>query len=58
MRRFEKTSRTALSLTKRCLYQMDSLPFDEALSAGADTNVTARLTEDCQKGIARFLQKE
>ena len=58
VRRFEKTSKTALSLTKRCLYQMDSLPFDEALSAGADINVTARLTEDCQKGIARFLQKE
>ena len=57
-RRFENISKTALSLTKRYLYQIDSLPFDEALSLGADTNVTARLTEDCQKGIARFLQKE
>jgi hypothetical protein len=31
--------------------------FDEALETGVDLNFIARMTEDCQKGIARFLKK-
>jgi hypothetical protein len=36
---------------------MDGMTFDAALQAGADVNAIARMTEDCQKGIARFLKK-
>jgi len=39
------------------LYQMDGLSFPEALETGADVNVIARLTDDCQQRIAKFLQK-
>jgi len=57
-RGFEKLSKSAVSLTKKLLYQMDSMSFGDALESGVDVNVIARLTEDCQKGVARFLQKE
>jgi methylglutaconyl-CoA hydratase len=56
--KFEELSLTAVSLTKTLLYQMDGLAFPEALETGADVNVIARLTEDCQRSIARFLKKE
>src|SRR5215211_1293331 len=55
---FEKMSRSAMSLTKRLLYQMDGMSFPEALETGADVNVIARLTDDCQRSIAKFLQKK
>lgn len=54
---FERVSRSAVMLTKRLLYQTDGLTFEAALQAGADTNAIARMTEDCQAGIARFLKK-
>ena len=54
---FERASRSAVRLTKRLLYHIDGLTFDAALEAGVDTNTIARATEDCQKGIARFLDK-
>jgi methylglutaconyl-CoA hydratase len=54
---FEKVSRSAVMLTKRLLYHMDGMTFDVALQAGVDTNAIARMTEDCQQGIARFLKK-
>jgi methylglutaconyl-CoA hydratase len=54
---FETMSRSAVSLTKTLLYQMDGMSFPEALETGADVNVIARLTEDCQQSIAKFLQK-
>ena len=54
---FEKASRSAVALAKRLLYHMDSLTFDAALQAGADVNAIARMTEDCQRGVARFLKK-
>jgi hypothetical protein len=34
------------------------MPFGDALETGVDVNVIARLTEDCQKGIAQFLKKD
>ncbi|MDQ1637821.1 MAG: hypothetical protein QOF62_1160 [Pyrinomonadaceae bacterium] len=55
---FEKLSRSAIGLTKALLYQVDGLAFPEALAAGADTNVIARFTDDCRKGIDRFLEKK
>jgi len=57
-RGFEKASRSAVALTKTLLYQTDGMPFGDALETGVDVNVIARLTEDCQKGIAQFLKKE
>ena len=55
---FEKVSRSAVMLTKRLLYHMDGMTFDAALQSGADLNAVARMTEDCQQGIAKFLKKD
>jgi methylglutaconyl-CoA hydratase len=55
--RFEKVSNSAVALTKTLLYQTDGMTFGDALAAGVDANVISRLTEDCRKGIARFLKK-
>lgn len=55
--RFTQVSKSAVALTKKLLYQVDSLSFAEALETGVDVNVIARMTEDCQKGIAKFLKK-
>ncbi len=57
-RGFEKVSQSAVALTKSLLYQIDGMAFAEALETGADVNVIARMTEDCQKGIAGFLKGE
>ncbi len=54
---FEKVSRSAAMLSKRLLYHMDGMTFDAALQSGVDVNALARMTEDCQQGIARFLKK-
>ena len=58
LRKFTEVSSTAVALTKSLLYQVDGLPFLEALETGADVNVIARMTEDCQQGIAKFLNPE
>jgi len=54
---FTKVSASAVALTKKLLYQIDAMSFEDALRCGVDTNVTARMSDDCQKGIARFLKK-
>ncbi|CAN5669040.1 enoyl-CoA hydratase-related protein [soil metagenome] len=54
---YEKVSRSAVVLSKKLLYQMDGMTFDTALETGAEVNAIARLTEDCRKGIAIFLNK-
>ncbi|HEV8158458.1 MAG TPA: hypothetical protein VGP58_05475, partial [Pyrinomonadaceae bacterium] len=54
---YAKVSRSAVILSKKLLYQMDGMNFETALETGAEINTIARLTEDCQKGIARFLKK-
>lgn len=58
LRDFEKLSRSAVSLTKTLLYQMDGLSFSAALQTGADVNVIARLTEDCRRRVAKFLNQD
>jgi methylglutaconyl-CoA hydratase len=58
VKKFEGLSKQAISLTKTLLYQIDGLAFNEALETGADVNVIARMTDDCQKGIERFLKKD
>ncbi len=54
---FEKVSGAAVMLSKRLLYHMDGMTFDASLQSGVDVNSIARMTEDCQRGIARFLNK-
>jgi methylglutaconyl-CoA hydratase len=54
---YRRASRSAVVLSKRLLYQMDGLNFESALRSGVDVNAIARLTEDCQTGIAKFLNK-
>ena len=56
--KFASLSKQAVALTKGLLYQIDGVGFVEALETGADVNVIARMTEDCQKGIAGFLSKK
>jgi methylglutaconyl-CoA hydratase len=55
--RFTKVSRSAVSLSKQLLYQIDGMSFENALDSGADMNVIARMTADCRKGVAGFLKK-
>lgn len=54
---YSKVSRSAVILTKNLLYEIDGIKIDAAMEKGAEINATARETEDCQKGIARFLNK-
>ncbi|MGI8468570.1 MAG: enoyl-CoA hydratase/isomerase family protein [Pyrinomonadaceae bacterium] len=55
---YKTVSRSAVILSKKLLYQMDGLNFESALRAGVDVNTIARQTEDCQTGIAKFLNKK
>jgi methylglutaconyl-CoA hydratase len=54
---YEKVSRSAVIRSKSLLYETDSLSFEDAIEAGAKANAEARMTEDCRKGIAKFLEK-
>jgi len=53
-----KRSASALALTKRLLYGMDGMSFEEAIARGAEVNALARTTEDCRAGVRRFLEKK
>jgi len=57
LRAFEQMSKSAVALTKALLYQIDGMSFGDALETGVDVNVIARMSEDCQKGIAEFLSR-
>lgn len=54
---YDGVSRSAVVTTKKLLYEIDSLNFDDAVEAGAKANAEARMSEDCKKGIAKFLEK-
>ncbi len=56
-KQYEKLSASAVQMTKRLLYDIDGLDFASAIEQGAKVNADARMTEDCQKGIAKFLEK-
>ncbi|UCC25518.1 MAG: enoyl-CoA hydratase/isomerase family protein [Gemmatimonadales bacterium] len=47
---------SALALTKRLLYGLDGMHFEEAIARGAEVNAVARLTEACREGVRRFLE--
>jgi methylglutaconyl-CoA hydratase len=51
-------SASAVMLSKRLMYNMDSMSFEAALQAGVEINAIARQTEDCRKGVEKFLKKQ
>ncbi|MBZ5533163.1 MAG: enoyl-CoA hydratase/isomerase family protein [Acidobacteriia bacterium] len=55
--RLAAKSASAVMLSKRLLCNMDSMSFEAALEAGVETNAIARMTDDCRRGIERFLKK-
>lgn len=48
----------SIALTKRMINQVQHLNFDDALDYAAEMNAHARKSDDCQRGIQAFLQKE
>ncbi|MBI1185077.1 enoyl-CoA hydratase/isomerase family protein [bacterium] len=48
----------SLGLTKRMIANIQSMHGPEALDYAAQSNASARETEDCKRGIAAFLNKE
>jgi methylglutaconyl-CoA hydratase len=57
-REMAQRSASAIALTKRLLYGMDGLSFEEAIARGAEVNALARSTEDCRTGVRRFLERQ
>ena len=57
LRALAATSSTALAFTKRQFYQLDGLPFEEALRLGADVNAVSRTTPDFRAALEAFLTK-
>lgn len=55
---FRKLSSSAMGLTKSLLYATDGMTWEQAMRAAVDVNTLARMTEDCKKGIAVFLEKK
>jgi len=54
---FERVSSSAISLSKRLLYETHALTLKDALESGVDINVVARMSEDFRLGIEGFLKK-
>lgn len=52
-----KKSASAVSLAKNLLYHMDGMTFDAAIEAGIQLNAITRMTDDCKRGVERFLKK-
>ncbi len=52
-----QTSGSAVRLTKRMLAEVPGMGLDEALGHAVQMNAFARSTDDCQAGIAAFLEK-
>jgi methylglutaconyl-CoA hydratase len=50
-------SGTAMSLSKRLLYDTDGLAFEASIEAGVQANVQVRRTDDFKRGVERFLKK-
>lgn len=48
---------SALALTKRLFYQLDTVPFHEGIALGARVNALARQSPDFRTAIARFLER-
>lgn len=49
---------SATALTKRLLYGLDGMGFEEGIARGAEVNAVARLTGACRDGVRRFLDRK
>tara|TARA_R110001592_G_scaffold247812_1_gene509945 strand:+ start:964 stop:1746 length:783 start_codon:yes stop_codon:yes gene_type:complete len=54
----EKNSGQSMTYTKQMIATVQSMDVEEGLNYAAEMNAKARASEDCQKGIAAFLNKE
>ena len=54
---YTKLSGSAVAMTKRLLYDIDADDLSTAIAKGVEANARARMTDDCKKGIAKFLEK-
>jgi methylglutaconyl-CoA hydratase len=50
-------SASAVTLAKNLLYHMDGMTFETAIEAGVQLNAITRMTEECKRGVERFLKK-
>ena len=55
--RYARVSGSAVAMTKHLLYDIDADDLSTAIAKGVETNARARMTDDCKKGIAKFLEK-
>jgi methylglutaconyl-CoA hydratase len=53
-----ETSGSAVALTKRMMAQLPGMGLEESLDYAVQMNAFARGTDDCQAGIAAFLNDE
>lgn len=53
-----KNSKQSMAFTKQMIAKVQSMPLEEGLQYAAEMNAHARASEDCQRGIAAFLNKE
>jgi len=54
----KKNSGQSMALTKQMIANVQAMDVEEGLNYAAEMNAKARGTEDCQKGIASFLDKK
>lgn len=54
---YAKVSGSAVAMTKKLLYEIDGMELSEAVEKGIVVNAEARMTDDCRRGIAKFLGK-
>jgi len=48
---------SAVELSKRLLYGIDQVAFEDAVARGTEVNALARATEACREGVRRFLDR-
>jgi methylglutaconyl-CoA hydratase len=54
----ERNSPTAMALTKQLLAEIGGKDLTSTLASASDANASARMTDDCKRGIKAFLDKE
>lgn len=52
-----KRPTSAVELSKRLLYGLDGVAFEDGIARGAEVNALARLSEACREGVRRFLDR-
>ena len=54
---YTRVSGSAVAMTKKLLYEIDGGDFSTAVEKGVETNAKARMSDDCKKGISKFLER-